>query len=684
MKCRIILFLIFLGFISGTYAFSGEKQQAVTLESMTVTAQKYEQKINKTPVSMDAFSQKDLEEKRIETLKDLSRYSPNVHVKSYNVANAVVIRGVAPFTTTLSGPAGLFMDGVALPTVFMQQPEIFDVERVEILKGPQGTLYGKNTESGVINIVSKKPGNTISGSVGSEYYLFDKNGNDDPFGFRLNAAVSGPVAKDFFFAGLSAAVNKTDGFHENIFNDDENAGEYHRKDMNVKFTVMPSDALEINFSSMYCDADEGKGKFRFKSGPAATEAYTINYDGPYDQDFRTAVNSLNAEYDFGGVSLHSITGQTMYHRDYVRDIDMTTATGFGRVFFDLDDNAVSEELRVQSSGSRHRWMAGLYLFSQDTDVLFYKENTTEKRDTDLDTDTYAVFGQYTHQFTEKTSMDFGLRYEWTRLDAGMAYTTAAESSLFGDDETFSQLLPKFSLNYTTQNGMAYISAAKGYLAGGVNYNNAKAASTLLYDSEETMHYEAGYKTAFMNNTCHFSTAVFYVDMDDKQVQQSIPGEMSSHTAVENVASAYSFGAEADVKVLITHGMEFFANAGILRSKVVAWEYNGEDYSGNDLPYAPKFTGSTGVSYIHETGFFGRGDVSFTSDFYHDGANDSKEKAYQTTHVSLGYKGEHFMITAWCENLFDERYAESRNVRKDTVSLEDGPPRTIGLKVDYRF
>lgn len=683
MKFKILFSLVFFLLLLSPPAFAEEKQQPVALETITVTAQKYEQEENKTPVSMDVFSERDLEEKHIHNLKDLSRYSPNVHVKSNNVGNSVVIRGVAPFTTSLSGPAGIFIDGIALPTVFMQQPEILDVERVEILKGPQGTLYGKNTESGVINIISNKPDNMINATVGTEYYLYDKDGDDDPSGIRLNASISGPIVKDKFFVGISAGMNKTDGYHENIYNDDEKAGEYDRKDLNFKFRSTPSQDLEINFSSLYSDTEDGKGKFRSKSGPAATEEYTINYDGPYDQDYRSSVNSLNLSYDFGGVTLHSITGYTLYHRDYTRDIDMTPVS-YGRVFFDLDDDALSEELRFQSSKGKHKWITGLYFFTQDTDVLFNKENTNEKRETDIETDTCAVFGQYSHQVTKKTSVDLGLRYEWTSLNSEMDYTTATERSAFDDDEEFSQLLPKLSFNYAINNGILYLSVAKGYLAGGTNYNNAKSASTLLYDPEETMHYEAGCKASFMNGKYKLSTAIFYVDMDDKQVQQSIPGEMSSHTVVENVAKAYSYGAEVDFKAVIARGLEFFINAGMIRSEAVEWEYKGEDYSGNDLPYAPEFTGSTGVSYMHDTGFFGRGDISATSNFYHDGANNSKEDAYQTVNVSAGYMGETFTVTAWCKNLFDERYAESRNVRKNSVTVEDAAPRTIGLKLDYRF
>ncbi len=327
------LFSLFIPWI--VFSPSWATAQTVNMEPLMVTAQKMLQEEVRTPVSVDVFGAMDLQDKNIQTLKDLSLYTSNVHIKADNVGNATIIRGIAPFTATLNGPAGIFIDGVALPTVFMQQPEFLNVERIEVLKGPQGTLYGSNTESGVINIITATPDNRIMGDATAEYYLYDKKGS--PPGTRLGASFSSPLIRDKFYLSLAAAMDKTHGYFENIYNNDDRAGEYDRKDFHLKLRSTPSSALEINFSSLYMDADDAKGKFRYSRGPAATDLYTINYNDGYDQDYTGAVNALNVQYDFdNGLSLCAITGLSLYDRNFAKDFDGTPSNK-GLALFDLDD-----------------------------------------------------------------------------------------------------------------------------------------------------------------------------------------------------------------------------------------------------------------------------------------------------------------------------------------------------------
>jgi iron complex outermembrane receptor protein len=681
--------LLFIGMVLlASSALARGEDETLRLDDVTVTAQKFSQQENRTPIGMDVFSADEVQDLQLHTLKDLSLYSSNVHVKADNVGNSAIIRGIAPFTATLTGPAGVFIDGVALPTVFMQQPELLAVQRVEVLKGPQGTLYGSNTESGVINMVTTTPGNRMEATAGGEYYLFDKDGT--PGGFRLQTAGSGPLVRDRLYLGLAASLNRTDGFFDNLYNGDDRAGELDRKDFRFKLRTTPTARLEATLSSLYMDAEDAKGKFRYAGGPAATERYTINYDDRYDQDYSGSVSSLQIRYGISGLELHSITGLTLYDRAFAKDFDGTPAAR-GLSLFDLDDRALSEELRLQAKDGR--WLTGLFVSTRSTDVLFEKTGVGQRRDTDISTDTFALFGQYSLPVTANGSVDLGLRLERTRVSADMDYRMAGGVSSFDDAETFHQFLPRISYNHAIGNGVLYASAARGYLAGGANYNLATSAANLLYDSEETLSYEIGYKAVFAGGKCRLSAALFYVDMDDKQVVQSVPSAMGAMT-IDNAAGAYSCGAELDFKAQLAAGLELFANGGLTRARVKKWSgssyntasgtYEDYDYAGNRLPGVPSYTLSGGLFYLHRSGLFTRGDVTATSSYYHDGANTLKEGAVATVNLSLGYMSEHVTLTLWCKNLFDTAYAESATYWGLYEVVEDAAPRTIGLRLDYRL
>lgn len=683
MKVKLLILFMLLS----VFVYAGDE---LVLETVKVTAQKYEQEENKTPGSFTVLSDIDIDNKNITTLKDLSMFSANVSVKADNVGNSVVIRGIAPLTATLNGPAGVFIDGVAMPSVFMQQPNIYDIERVEILKGPQGSLYGRNTESGAINIISAKPDNSIKASLGTEYYFFDKD--DSPHGIKYRFNVSGPVIKNKLYAGISFAADDSQGFYKNEYNGDDEAGALDRKDISFKLRSELSRKTEVYLTSYYFEADDEKGKFRYTKGLNATDEYTINYNDGYSQDYDGMINSLNISHDFDSVNLTSITGITDYSRDFKKDFD-STAMSRGLAVFSLEDKSYSEEIRISSLDTDSKWILGLYGFTEDTDTTFEKTFMRDKRQTDIETSGAALFGQISPRITKKIYADVGLRVEQTNLDVEMDRTYRGNLLKYEDDQSYFEVLPKLALNYETDSGIIYLSAAKGYLAGGANYNLATSDKTLIYDEEESISYEAGFKSIFGEGRYKISAALFYIDMTDKQVTQSMPGEMGS-MKVDNAADAHSYGAEVEFKATVVKGLEFFTSAGYTKAKADDWissQYSmvtredvSYDYSDNNLPYSPEYNFTAGLQYIHSTGLFVGGEAITTGSYYHDGANKLKEDGFTIFNLRTGYIGEHIEVSAWCENLLDRRYTESQALWGTVAVVEDAQPRTFGIKAGYRF
>lgn len=248
------------------------------LGAMTVTARKREEDAQDLPMGSSVFSKIQLEDADIRDVNELTRFSPNVYMKHSSAGNIIVFRGVSTYDTSISSPAGFYVDGVYYPLSFMHNPDFFDIERIEVLKGPQGTLYGRNSESGVVNIITKQPGNHFRARVFGEYGAYDASGKN-PDSFRTGGTVSGPVQKDKLYMGLSWQREDSDGFMENVYKNTDDAGRIDHKNGRATFRWTPSDPWAISLIADVMEEDEGIGYYRFLSGPSQTCRHTIAYDG---------------------------------------------------------------------------------------------------------------------------------------------------------------------------------------------------------------------------------------------------------------------------------------------------------------------------------------------------------------------------------------------------------------------
>jgi iron complex outermembrane receptor protein len=201
-----------------------EVKRPVEIGRMTVTAQKREENVQDVPASISVFSDIEIEDADIRDIVDLVHFSPNMHMKIPGTDNMIVIRGISTFDMSKYSPVGFYVDDICFPVNYMQNPDLFDIERIEVLKGPQGTLYGRNSESGVINIITKQPDNELRGKIFGEYGNYDtSHGNIDSY--RAGGSISGPIVRDKLYLGLSGQWEDSDGFMKNEYNDDDEAAE---------------------------------------------------------------------------------------------------------------------------------------------------------------------------------------------------------------------------------------------------------------------------------------------------------------------------------------------------------------------------------------------------------------------------------------------------------------------------
>jgi iron complex outermembrane receptor protein len=619
--------------------------------------------------------------------------------------NIIVIRGISAFDNSKHSPVGFYVDDVSFPIHYMHNPDLFDIERIEILKGPQGTLYGRNTESGVINIITKQPDNELRGKVFGEYGNYDtSHGNIDSY--RAGGSINGPLTRDKLYLGLSGQWEDSDGFMKNEYNDDDEAGKIDHINGRGTLRWTPTDRWDISFIADAMDTDDGCGFYRFEIGMAETGRHKIAYDGGYQWEQEGDGQSLRVRYEGDAFNVLSVTGRRYFENKQEGDFDCTpfVSPWSANGIFKDEIETLSEELRVSSpnnSGS-FKWLVGLYAFTEDYDIYLEKQKAMwDIRDTKVDTDGYAVFCQGTYTIFGKLHLTAGLRYDHQDLEGEQEYdymdmmTMTPQSKKYDKDLDYEEWLPKLAIAYDYADDiMVYISVSRGYLVGGYIPNLATSEENFTYDEEETWNYEIGIKTAWLDRRFMANLSAFYIDMEDKQVMEWAPGGGGMMRKITNAAEAHSMGVELELQARPMRRLDLFAGFGYMEAEFDDWtatemdmttyQFVTYDYEGKDLPNAPEYTYNLGVQYRHEIGFFGRVDLLGTGKFYGDSKNLAEQANYELVNLRLGYEREHFDIMFWCKNLFDEEYATLKTIWGADEMCVDGDPRMFGATVTYRF
>lgn len=655
------------------------------LESIVVTAQKRKEKIQDVPMSMDVFSELQLDEAGITDMKELTYYSPNLYSKQNTNQNMLIVRGISSHNVVLHTPVGLFVDEINYPMTFMQNPDLVNVERVEILRGPQGTLYGRNTEAGAVKVVTRQPNNEPFGKVFAEIGQYDVS-KDDPTFFRYGASYLGPLVEDRFYIGLAYQARESKGRAVNIYNDDQEVGKISHQSGQATLRWTPSDPLDISLIMNTYTSDDGYGYARYSEGPYATDRYTINWDGANTWKDTNSGQALKIDYLTDNFRFLSITTQNAFETATIADVDMSPMP-MGDMENRLSVAGVGQEFRILSpeENASLDWLMGLYTFQDKTEVDFSYYGM--ERATEYDGKGNALFGQVTYSPTAKLHLTGGLRYDQYESEGTQAYNLIADS--YSSEVDHAEWLPKGVVAYDfTEDLMGYVSAAKGILAGGYNYATATNSNSLTFDAEKTMNYEVGMKLGSADQRLMVSAALFKIDIRDKQVQEYVVG--GNITKVTNAAKASTTGAELDFQYAANPNLMFFGGYGMTNAKIEQWtadESTGGqyDFSGKKLAFSPEYTYSLGASFSFADHFNVRGDINGVGSFYSDEKNLYKNDAYELVNLSAGYKAKALEVSLWAKNVFDKEYTTMRAYYGSGQWIAgDGAPRSIGITTAYLF
>ncbi len=743
-----------LGVVCGVLmpAAAALAQQAQTpqIEEIIVTAQKRAQSLQEVPVAVSAFSGEALQDHHVTDVTDLNQLAPSLQVKTDdNAANPkIFIRGVGlnDFNPNTASAVGLYTDGVYIGSPLAQMAQFFDIDRLEVLRGPQGTLYGRNTTGGAINVITRKPTQEPQGSISVEAGRFDS--------VNVEAAVGGPIARDVVAGRIAVNVIRDDGYSRNRLTG-HSGNDTDRWAARGSLSFTPSSTFDALVQLRYGRTDGGsiwaynRSLFPFTdaaTGPdglCATGFFTSGecgdiagyantssdlYRGDYHFEGKDEVETRGASatltWDLGRLQLVSVSGYDHADRDDREDTDagpndVITAT------YRAKQSVFSEELRLQSvdtgKGEKAFWVAGLYYAHDDLDTNSYLDVLRLFRPIFVSpdnpngfapefsvgvfgypytqkTESWAAFGQLDYDLTDKLTGTAGVRY--SRDSKDFAYASTAEFdtiTIFTLDESkdFSSVSGKLGLQYRfSDDANVYGSYSRGYKSGGFfGGQTVEPADLAPYDDEKVDAFEIGAKLQSPERRMRTSLAAFYYDYQDLQVYTLILRGAITVQNFTNASNARIYGAEAEFSITPIDHLDLSLSGAWLDATYQDFDSVGQDYSGNRLPNAPRSSISAAVRY--EWPMFGgslalQTDATYRSKVFYDTRNVERLSDRQRTFVNarIGWTtaDEHLELGVWGRNLFDET-----NI-SDIIPIEGlgfdlfsvGAPRTAGVYARYNY
>ena len=632
------------------------------LPTVTVTAEKRETDVQKTPTSITVMNRTKLEDASIDTIEKVLQRVPNLNFSpGFGGVNYMSLRGMTTSAGTSTSPIIMYIDGVPVDTFFNLDAPLMDVERVEVLRGPQSAIYGKNAMGGVINIISRKPTNEWHGTLQAEYDM-----------------------------------NHDDVWHGNIERTERFKGQ-------LRFT--PTEDIDISFHLNYTARRDGFSSLIWGDDDPTLDS-SANKDDYLHSDIWNM--ALHMAFSFDAATFESITTYRTENLDYGIDMQAAYAAAYPIMSIDYADTGRSntrkeftQEFRLRSPDSKKdgvQWLLGVFGGYTDMNILESYSDVASSMSgysqrimwTDQPsreyTEDYAAFGEITVPLFEKLKVTLGLRAQQTHKKIDVNYTgnmmgvpIAPDMSRTRSDSWF-ELLPKFNVSYEiTDDVMVYGGVNRSFIPGGFN-NATQTGVNMTYDPQTAWNYEIGAKTEWFDKRLLLNLALFHSSVQDLQV---IKFDMSTGGYVsDNAGSARIYGAELDAVARLLPGLDAEFSFGYLWTRLDDYTHQGNDYAGNKIPYTPDYTASFALQYRHEKGFFARGEVLHYGQMYWTEDNDSKRDPVTLLNARVGYEFEPFAVYVYGNNLTDTKY-----LNYYTPSTKYGMmarPREIGVQLKYTF
>ncbi|MBX3705300.1 MAG: TonB-dependent receptor [Pseudomonadales bacterium] len=671
------------------------------IEEVIVTAERRESSLQKTPVAISVFNDEFLKASTVRSIQDVAPYSPGLNYTQVSNFAQLNMRGIGLEQINMGGEPGVafHVDGVYVARPFVNDAVFLDLARVEVLRGPQGTLYGRNATGGSVNLISNTPTDTFESEFAGLVGNYDR--------VRISAMASGPLGRPGVRGRIAVVSDERDGYLDNLLNG-KSLEDARTRSVRGQLDFDLSESLTLAVAGDYMKQDDTGPMFRPGDIPGTAAAlggrlsddpWKIYVDGPSDQDVDASGLSARLNWDLEGFSVTAITAWRRSSFDLRSDLD---GTDFFLVNEDLHEDAsqFSQELQIASADDdRLQWLAGAYYFHENADLDYIFPippfATTIRFVSEQETTAYALFGQISYALTDRLTLTAGLRYSDDEKKGSTEQTFFVVGNVDVDDD-WQAWTPRFVIDYQVSDAsLVYLSVARGFKAGGINTGSLQVAA---YDPEYVWNYEVGVKSRFFEDRLQTNLAAFQYNYDDLQVTQFAVGQ----TFIENAADAEGRGIELEATALIGAHMSLSVALAYLDAEFTRYqaldtfrpELGVLDLENNDLPRAPKFTASVVAQYDQP---FASGaqlstriEYQYQDDFYFTSFNTDYAQGGQydllNARIAFVLPGQRWEVAAFGKNLTDQEYELATTVsgiNAGTLELY-GAPRTYGVEARYRF
>ncbi|NOH53445.1 TonB-dependent receptor [Vibrio coralliilyticus] len=622
---------------------------------MIIEATKQDIPLERVDNSVLIKTGEELEKAGIHEVKDLEKVFPGLMIQTRGnrtYANTT-IRGVSSpdyYSPTVS----IYVDGVLQDSAFLTQ-QLMNVEQVELLRGPQGTLYGGNAQGGIINIITKKATDETVASAGVSYSNLSRQIDGS-----AAVAISETTYADFAIRSL-----KDEGNIRHIPSNTDDANETEDFSGTARFHYLPEQSplsLTFSVSSAHLDSHE--------EWYLTQEEYNNKATSQNIPELKRVVNSyaLNVGYDLGTTQLTSITA---YQN---RNVDREYIGGK----WVEDQNTFSQEVRANTQFSDDlSTLVGGYYENRRFDVNTGAQN-------DIKTDTYALFGQANYALTDSVDLTGGLRASRFSSESDFSGNSAWMIDSYQSDKSENVVSPKAAVGWQVdEDSRIFASLTSGYRPGGFSPVPRSSGDKNGYDAEKSLNGELGWRTILLDHTLHLSGALYWIDTNDIQLYTGNPGSQ----VLRNMGDAQSKGIELDLAYYPTDDLTLTLGATFGQS---TFESGNDDIEGKTLPYAPDTTAVAGIEYYLPQTWVD-GDISimtnarYTSKIYFDENNTVAQDGYTLVDLAIQYAmNDNLSFRLFSNNLTDKEYATYAYTQNNTRYSNYGTEREVGVNMKLEW
>ena len=691
----VIALILCLPLLPATTSLAQTVDDDTYIDEIIVTSRYRAEKLSDVPDSITAFTAVDIERYRIERINNVAALTPNLRFSDDQEVgvSTLVIRGIRQNRGTGQPPVSFRIDGVSATNNLLTTQELFDIESVDVLRGPQGALYGRNAIGGAILISTRQP------TTDPEYgFRFSAAEGQD---YTVSGSASGPIGNQDVLYRASFRLQDREGQLQNAYLDNQYVDYKKSSAFRGRLLFTPSEKLSIDLRAQLLDQDGGSGYFMPGSEgflPLPPPADPIFFGNPtYEiQSNRIGESfvdsrevSAKIDYEFNWGTLTSVTSYTDVDSGNDQDLDQTLVEAINIIVIDESETLAQEFRLVSNSDSTFRWVAGVQYFAQDrfrslaTTFLGFPVPPAAQN---LKLENIAAFGNFSYDLSDNLELTLAFRYD----------EETPEDSTQGKKETFSELQPKASLAYNFNEGLlGYVTVGKGYRAGG--FNNLAPGSNFMpgFDKESLISYETGLKGSAFDGRMRAGLSLFFIDYTD---QQYFLFDQTGTQANINVKKSEITGGELEITALPLDSLQINFGLGFTDSEIKEYEdipgvlVPASAIIGKKVPGAPVWSVNLSAQHTKalndDLNLVSRIDYEHRDKTYWTLDNLDTQPAYDLTNLSVALEGERWSTRLYVNNLFDEDYIEwffaARFIGLPADIAWPSKPRQTGIEFSIRY